>query len=167
MNFSTTSLKPSTTSKKPNNINDIENIKISTETPLNQDGAGDEGDDTATKASAGLITVFIFIAVIVIIIIVRRRVSGRRRKHRSKSDSYDAEMDSLSDDVTVMSPIVDDVIVTRDGRRLSRKQLIDQFWMVDPELRSVVKGVYISSSQIEMGIMLGSGECTTNISASE
>ncbi len=85
-------------------------------------------------------------------------MSNRRRKNRSKSDSYDAEMDSLSDDVMVTSPGDDDVIVTREGKRLSRKQLIDQFWMVDPELRGVVKSVYISSSQIEMGIMLGSGQ---------
>ena len=114
---------------------------------------------TAKGVSAGLIGALVFIVVIIVIIVIRRR-THRHRRHSKESEDSEAEMDSL-EGVAVYhdsDQSKNDVVVCRDGRKLSRRTLIESLWVEDDDLRSVMKRFTVESTKLELGRMLGKGK---------
>ena len=132
-----------------------------TETPSGGDGNGNS-DKTAkgVHVSAGLIGALVFIVVIIIIIVIRRRSQKHRRQISKESEDSEAEMDSLEDVAVYQDSDQSrgDIVVCRDGRKLSRRKLIESLWVEDDNLRSVMKRYLVESNKLELGRVLGKGK---------
>ena len=131
-----------------------------TEAPSGGDNDGNS-DKTAQDVSAGLIGALVFIVVIIVIIVIRRRTHRHRRQVSKESEDSEAEMDSLEDVAVYQDSDTqyrDDIVVCRDGRKLSRRKLIESLWVEDDNLRSVMKRYLVESNKLELGRMLGKGK---------
>ena len=130
-----------------------------TETPSGGDNNGNS-DKTTKGVSAGLIGGLVFIVVIIVIIIIRRRSHKHRRQISKESEDSEAEMDSLEDVAVYQDSDQSrgDIVVCRDGRKLSRRKLIESLWVEDDNLRSVMKRYLVESNKLELGRMLGKGK---------
>ena len=132
---------------------------ISTTTAPSGSEQSGMSDKTTHGVSAGLVGALVFIIVIVVVIIVRRR-TRKHRRDSNKSEESDAEMDSLEGVAVYQDSgrTEDDVVVCRDGRKLSRRKLIESLWVEDDNLRTVMKRYLVESKKLELGRMLGKGD---------
>ncbi len=129
----------------------IHNLGVTSSLPGGDSDTGDS--DTATKASAGLISLFLFIGIIVVILVLRQRMS----KHKEHdTESIEADTDS-EDDVTTHLSNIDDIILTIEGAKMSRKRLVESYWLLDDEMKMTVQDVLIPQGKIDLGTMLGTG----------
>ncbi len=137
----------------------MSNDTVSTTTVLPPSEEEQDSDDSKTHVvSAGLVGAVILVVVIVVILVVRRRMARHKNSSDSESAS-DVEMDSVTG-VVVYSDTQshDDIVVTRDGRKLSRKELVESLWVEDEDLRAVLKRYTIASDKIVVGSMIGKGK---------
>ena len=143
-----------------NNTHSGTNV-VTEATPSGGD-SNDKSDKTTTHVSAGLVGALVLVLVLVVIIVIRRRM--HRHRDSKDSDESEAEMDSLNGVAVYRDsnrPRNDgnDIIMTRDGRKLSRRKLIESLWVEDEDLRSVMKRYTIQSNKIQLGRLLGKGNC--------